>query len=213
MIFQLDRHEIWFPDPSLAEDDGLLALGGDLRTERLVMAYANGIFPWYSEETPILWYAPKQRFVLLPEELKISKNMRKFIRTSSYTITYDEAFADVIKNCASIPRPNQDDTWITPAMQSAYIELHAKGLASSVEIWHKEQLCGGLYGVICGKRKHIFCGESMFSIQPNTSKLALISLCLSKKFELIDCQIESEHLKSMGAKLISNKDYLNILNT
>lgn len=212
MLFHLDEHEIWFPDPSLAEEDGLLAFGGNLSTERLTLAYANGIFPWYNDDSPVLWYAPKKRFVLFPEEVKISKSMHRILRTSTYTITTDEAFADVIAKCARTPRPNQEGTWITSDMQEAYIALHAQGIASSIEVWHGRQLCGGLYGVICGKRRHVFCGESMFSLQPNTSKLALLTLCLSQKYELIDCQIESSHLKSMGARLIDNKDYLNILN-
>jgi len=213
MLFQLDNQDIWFPDPSLAEEDGLLAIGGDLRIERLQLAYAHGIFPWYSDETPILWYAPPERFVLFPKEIKISKSMRKIIRSSPYTVTYNQAFDRVIQCCAEVPRKEQTGTWITQDMQQAYIELHKQGAASSIEIWLDDELCGGLYGVICGHRAHVFCGESMFSVSPNTSKLALIYLCQLDTFELIDCQIASEHLRAMGAKNISNESYLKILHS
>ncbi|MEH6304550.1 leucyl/phenylalanyl-tRNA--protein transferase [Olivibacter sp. CPCC 100613] len=211
MLFQLNEDDYWFPSPSLAEEDGLLAIGGDLQTERLRCAYAQGIFPWYDESTPILWYAPPNRFVLFPQDLKISKSMRKEMRTNKYHITYNKAFAQVIHHCSSVPRKGQQGTWITEEMQKAYIKLHQEGFAMSVEVWEAEQLLGGLYGVVCGKRNHVFCGESMFSLVPNTSKLALTALCLSDQFELIDCQIESEHLKSMGAQFISAKSYYQLL--
>jgi len=213
VFFQLDEQEIWFPDPSLAESDGLLAVGGDLRIERLELAYEHGIFPWYDEETPILWYAPHNRFVLFPDELRISKSMRKTMKSGIFTVTCNEAFEEVIKGCAQTPRKEQSGTWITSDMQHAYINLHKKGRANSIEIWFENNLCGGLYGVVCGNRRHVFCGESMFSIMPNASKLALIYLCQLKKFELIDCQIDSEHLRSMGARNISSESYLEILHT
>ncbi|MDM8177309.1 leucyl/phenylalanyl-tRNA--protein transferase [Olivibacter sp. SA151] len=213
MLFQLNEEDFWFPDPLLAEEDGLLAIGGDLKTERLRCAYAQGIFPWYDESTPILWYAPPNRFILLPQDLRISKSMRKELRSNSYRITYNSAFAQVIRHCALTPRKGQQGTWITEDMQTAYINLHQEGFAMSVEVWKKEQLVGGLYGVICGKRNHVFCGESMFSLAPNASKLALIELCTSNRFELIDCQIESEHLRSMGAKVIPAKSYYQLLQT
>ncbi|GAA4803570.1 leucyl/phenylalanyl-tRNA--protein transferase [Olivibacter ginsenosidimutans] len=213
MLFSLDKHDLWFPDPSLADDDGLLAIGGDLRTERLKLAYANGIFPWYSDDTPILWFAPKERFVLFPTEVHISRSMRKFMRSSSFTITENQAFAEVIRNCAIQPRKGQRGTWITQDMQGAYLALHKRGIASSIEVWADGQLCGGLYGVICGNKKHVFCGESMFSVSPNASKLALIHLCHKHSFKLIDCQIASEHLQSMGARLISSENYLKLLHT
>ncbi|WP_134089697.1 leucyl/phenylalanyl-tRNA--protein transferase [Olivibacter sp. XZL3] len=211
MLFQLNEDDFWFPDPSLAEEDGLLAIGGDLRTERLLSAYATGIFPWYDDDTPILWYAPRKRFVLFPRELKISKSMRKEIKANRYQVTYNTCFDRVISLCASTPRKGQQGTWITREMQAAYIKLHEKGFAISTEVWRENQLAGGLYGVICGKREHIFCGESMFSLAPNASKIALINLCESDRFELIDCQIESEHLASMGAKTISAESYYQIL--
>lgn len=211
MLFQLNEDDFWFPDPSLAEEDGLLAIGGDLQTGRLRHAYSRGIFPWYDDSTPILWYAPPQRFVLFPNDLKISKSMRKEIRVNSYKVSYNTAFARVIQYCASSPRKGQQGTWITAAMQEAYINLHKEGFAMSVEVWKAEQLVGGLYGVICGKRKHVFCGESMFSHVPNASKIALIDLCKAQQFELIDCQIESEHLRSMGAKMIPAESYYQLL--
>lgn len=213
MLFQLDKNDLWFPDPALAEEDGLLAIGGDLSEQRLKLAYAHGIFPWYSEETPILWYSPPQRFVLFPDELKISKSTRKFISSTDYRITCNQAFEQVIQTCAMIPRKEQAGTWITTEMQEAYIQLNKIGIAHSIEIWKDNALCGGLYGIICGARHHVFCGESMFSFLPNASKLALIYLCKLNRFELIDCQIESDHLKKWGARFISNKTYLKILHS
>lgn len=211
MLFQLDENDIWFPDPSLADSDGLLAIGGDLSLARLEFAYNHGIFPWYDDQTPILWYAPHERFILFPNELNVSKSMRKIIRSSIFTVTYNRAFKDVITNCAKVKRSGQDGTWITKEMQDAYVNLNKEGIAISVDVWQNAQLCGGLYGVICGKKHHVFCGESMFSLLPNASKLALIYLCNLNKFELIDCQIESEHLKSMGARMISREHYQKIL--
>jgi leucyl/phenylalanyl-tRNA--protein transferase len=212
MLFQLDENDIWFPDPSLADSDGLLAIGGDLSLARLELAYNHGIFPWYDDQTPILWYAPHERFILFPNELTVSKSMRKIIRSSIFTVTYNRAFKDVITNCAKVKRSGQDGTWITKEMQEAYVNLNKEGIAISVDVWQNAQLCGGLYGVICGKKQHVFCGESMFSLLPNASKLALIYLCNLNKFELIDCQIESEYLKSMGARMISRERYQKILN-
>jgi len=212
MFYQLDDHDIWFPKPELADNDGLLAVGGDLRVERLRLAYAHGIFPWYSDETPILWYSPHQRFVLFPSELKISKSMRRLLKKHPYTITKNQAFSEVVAQCAKIERPGQLGTWITQDMQKAYTRLHEAGFASSIEVWQGQQLCGGLYGVICGSRNHVFCGESMFSTYPNTSKLALIYLCQTELYELIDCQVESAHLRSMGAKMINRKTYSTVLN-
>lgn len=211
MFFQLDDQDIWFPDPALAEPDGLLAIGGDLGKERLQLAYENGIFPWYNEESPILWYAPHERFVLFPSDLRISKSMRQIIRAENFTITHNTAFKEVIQYCAQVPRKGQEGTWITTDMQQAYIDLHHNGMAISIEVWYDGHLSGGLYGVICGVRKHVFCGESMFSLLPNTSKLALIHLCQLKQFELIDCQIDSKHLRAMGASTISRESYLKIL--
>ncbi len=207
MIFRLDER-LLFPEPSLAEEDGLLALGGDLSVDRLLLAYQNGIFPWYNNDTPILWYSPHGRFVLFPDELKISKSMKQVLRSRRFTITIDKSFEQVIEACAIAKREGQDGTWITDDMKKAYIDLHHQGHAHSVEVWEKDQLVGGLYGVAVGL---VFCGESMFSKVSNASKTALITLCQSGKYQLIDCQVHTEHLESMGARLISRKEYMNIL--
>lgn len=208
MIFRLDER-LLFPDPALAEDDGLLAVGGDLSTERLLLAYQNGIFPWYSEDEPILWFSPHERFVLYPDELVISKSMRKVLGSGQFKVTYNKCFADVIAACAKVPRPGQDGTWITSDMQQAYITLNQKGYAHSVEVWQHDELVGGLYGVAVGK---VFCGESMFSKKSNASKIALIHLCNTDKYRLIDCQVYTPHLESMGARMISRAEYLTALN-
>src|SRR6201995_341089 len=159
MIFRLDKRML-FPDPVLAEEDGLLAIGGDLSTERLLLAYRNGIFPWYSNDTPVLWYSPHERFVLFPPELKISKSMRQVLKSGKFEVTVDRCFAKVIAACSLTPRPGQDGTWITDEMRAAYLDLHQQGHAHSVEVWQNGELAGGLYGVQVGK---VFCGESMFS--------------------------------------------------
>ena len=207
MIFRLDKRII-FPNPSLAEEDGLLAVGGDLSTSRLLLAYHNGIFPWFNDDTPILWYSPHERFVLFPNELKVSKSMRQVLKSDRFTVTSDQNFADVIDACSSAGRKGQDGTWITDDMKQAYIRLHKEGHARSVEVWKDEKLVGGLYGVQVGE---VFCGESMFSKVSNASKVALISLCNTDKYKLIDCQVYTEHLESMGARMISREEYLRIL--
>jgi leucyl/phenylalanyl-tRNA--protein transferase len=207
MIFRLDER-ILFPNPELAEEDGLLAVGGDLSTGRLLQAYANGIFPWYSEDEPILWFSPHERFVLFPERLSISKSMRKVLRSGVFTVTTNQCFNDVVEACSSSPREGQDGTWITADMKAAYAELHRQGYAHSVEIWQQGQLVGGLYGVKVGE---VFCGESMFSRVSNASKTALIWLCQTGKYNLVDCQVYTEHLESMGAMMISREEYISIL--
>ncbi len=204
MIFRLDERLI-FPDPALAEEDGLLAIEGDLSAERLILAYQNGIFPWYSEDDPILWFAPHERFVLYPDELRISKSMRQIIRSNKFKVTFNQSFADVIRACADAKREGQDGTWITTEMQQAYINLHQLGVAHSVEVWLNDVLAGGLYGVEVG---NVFCGESMFSKVSNASKLALITLCQTCKYKMIDCQLHTEHLESMGARMISRDEYM-----
>jgi leucyl/phenylalanyl-tRNA--protein transferase len=209
MIFRLDER-LLFPEPGLAEPDGLLAVGGDLSTGRLLLAYQNGIFPWYSDDTPILWYSPHERFVLYPQELKISKSMRQLLRSGKFTITTDTCFNDVISACSTAPREGQDGTWITDDMKVAYNKLHAEGYAHSVEVWEHNELVGGIYGVQVG---HVFCGESMFSHVSNASKTALIHLCQSGQFELIDCQVHTDHLESMGAQMISRDQYMTVLKT
>ncbi|HEY8930891.1 MAG TPA: leucyl/phenylalanyl-tRNA--protein transferase [Mucilaginibacter sp.] len=207
MIFRLDER-LLFPDPELAEDDGLLAVGGDLSTERLLLAYRNGIFPWYGEDEPILWFSPHERFVLYPDGLKISKSMRRVLNSGIFEITVDERFGDVMAACSVIGRPGQDGTWITGDMIAAYTELHRQGHAHSVEVWHNDNLVGGLYGVQVG---NVFCGESMFSLASNASKTALIHLCKSGPYQLIDCQVYTPHLESMGARMISREIYMEAL--
>jgi leucyl/phenylalanyl-tRNA--protein transferase len=209
MIIQLSKDKIWFPAPELADEDGLLAIGGDLSVQRLLLAYRNGIFPWFSEGDPILWYAPQERFVLFPENLKVSSSMLKILRSGIFRITYDQAFIRVINACANSIRKDQKGTWITDNMKSAYIQLHNLGYAHSVEVWENDLLVGGLYGV---QINHVFCGESMFSNVSNASKAALIALCQNKNFKLIDCQVYTRHLESMGADFISLEEYLVCLN-
>jgi len=209
MIIQLSEDRIWFPSPELADEDGLLAIGGDLSAQRLLLAYRNGIFPWFSEGDPILWYAPHERFVLFPEKLKVSSSMHKILRSASFRITYDQAFTEVINACAISSRKGQAGTWITDTMKSAYIHLHDLGYAHSVEVWENDILVGGLYGV---QVNHVFCGESMFARVSNASKVALIYLCQNHHFNLIDCQVYTSHLDSMGADFISLEEYLALLN-
>lgn len=208
MIFRLDDNSTEFPPTSLADEDGLLAVGGDLGIDRLLKAYSNGIFPWYSEETPILWYAPHERFVIYPEELKVSKSMSKIMTKGEFSFTLNQDFEQVINQCASVQRKDQDGTWIIDEMQKAYINLHQQGYAHSIEVWQNDTLVGGLYGVLVGA---VFCGESMFSLVSNASKAALIHLCHDFDLKLIDCQIYSEHLASMGARLIDSEIFYNLL--
>ena len=202
--------EISFPDPLYCESD-CIAIGGSLSMERLYLAYTNGIFPWYNEGEEIHWYCPDPRFVLFLKEIIISKSMKKYFKRDIFKITYDKAFDQVIGQCQQINRNGQDGTWITKEMKQAYLELHKLELAHSVEVWDKKgQLVGGLYGVQIGK---IFYGESMFSLVSDASKFAFISLCkkLEKaNFNLIDCQVYTNHLASLGARYISKEVFLNL---
>jgi len=207
MIFRLDER-LLFPDPELAEPDGLLALGGDLSPERLLLAYQQGIFPWYSDDSPILWYSPHQRFVLYPQKLKISKSMQQVMRSGRFKITLDTCFDAVIKACSITERKDQDGTWITSDMINAYNELHRLGHAHSVEVWQNDELAGGLYGIRVGR---VFCGESMFSKASNASKAALAFLCQSTTYDMIDCQVHTQHLETMGAEMISRQEYMGML--
>ena len=207
MLFKLPDDDLIFPNPALAEEDGLLAIGGDLSMDRLLLAYSNGIFPWFSDGEPILWYAPHQRCVIYPDKIKISKSMKKVMRDETFKITIDKAFAEVIHNCASTPREGQEGTWITNEMQDAYINLHEHGFAHSVEVWLNEKLVGGLYGL---KINRVFCGESMFSHVSNASKAALILLSKTD-IDLIDCQLPNDHLLSLGAELIPQAVFMEIL--
>ena len=207
MIFRLDER-LLFPDPALAEPDGLLAVGGDLQTDRLLLAYQNGIFPWYSDDDPILWYSPHERFVLYPDELKVAKSMRQVLRSGKFRITNNQCFNEVIEACSAAERKGQDGTWITDDMKAAYNQLHAEGHAHSVEVWEQDELVGGFYGV---QVNSVFCGESMFSRVSNASKTALIWLCNSGVYKLIDCQVHTEHLESMGARMIGREEYMAML--
>ncbi|MBK0382008.1 leucyl/phenylalanyl-tRNA--protein transferase [Pedobacter sp. SD-b] len=207
MVYRLTK-ELVFPDPSLADEDGLLAVGGDLSPQRLMLAYQNGIFPWFGEGSPIFWYSPKERFVLYPADVKISKSMRQVLNSNRFKITLNKVFKEVIMACADAKREGQDGTWITPEMQEAYFKLYQMGYAHSVEVWENEVLVGGLYGVFVNK---VFCGESMFSKKSNTSKLALIWLCKNTNIDLIDCQVHSSHLERMGAKLMDRRSFFEYL--
>ena len=198
--------DLRFPSHEMANEDGVLALGGDLSVKRLVLAYSNGIFPWFNEGEPIVWYSPRKRMVLFPEELKVSKSMKQIIRKAHFRITENNAFKEVIFSCRHIQRRDQLGTWITDDMEDAYIHLHDKGLAKSIEVWYQDKLVGGLYGVDLGNG--IFCGESMFSAMSNASKLAFIYLAQKKAYTLIDCQIYNEHLSSMGAREIQRAEFL-----
>lgn len=196
-----------FPDPALADDDGLLAQGGDLRPERLLLAYRNGIFPWYSEGRPILWWSPSPRFALLPEALHVGRSLRKSIARAPFRLTLDTAFEEVMRRCGRAPRPGQHGTWITRAMLAAYAELHRMGVAHSVEAWAGERLVGGLYGVALGG---VYFGESMFADVDDASKIAFVALVEQLQrwqFELIDCQVHTHHLERFGARMFSRPEW------
>jgi len=205
--YQLDD-ELWFPPIEAAEDYGLLAVGGDLSAERLLLAYSLGIYPWYNPDEPILWWSPDPRCVLFPSELHISRSMRKFMRKKLYRVSIDEAFERVIYWCRRLRKESDGSgTWITPEMEKAYINLHQLGFAHSVECWDGDELVGGIYGVCLG---FLFCGESMFSRRPNASKLVLIQLVKKLEelgFELLDCQQTTDHLLSLGATEISRREF------
>ena len=196
-----------FPEMSHADDDGLLAYGGDLSPETLLLAYKNGIFPWYNEDEPILWWSPNPRSVIFIEEIKISKSMRKFLKKDLFTVTFDKCFEEVICACGDV----RDETWISEKFVETYTKLYDMGIAHSVEVWRGERLVGGLYGLSLGK---MFFGESMFSIETNSSKIALIKLCeylKEKDYYVVDCQVHNSHLESMGAREIERSEFLKIL--
>jgi leucyl/phenylalanyl-tRNA--protein transferase len=200
--------ELTFPDYKYATKEGIIALGGDLSWERLLYAYKNGIFPWFSEDDPIVWYCPSKRMVLFPDELKVSKSMLKIINKNEFIITENKVFEAVIYNCKNIDRKDGLGTWITDDMQQAYINLHNKGIAKSIEVWFDDKLVGGLYGL---EINGIFCGESMFSHISNASKIAFIYLANSTHYKLIDCQVYNNHLASLGAREIERDLFLEIL--
>ncbi|MDG2140486.1 MAG: leucyl/phenylalanyl-tRNA--protein transferase [Gammaproteobacteria bacterium] len=204
----LESEKVGFPprEIALSEPNGLLAAGGALSIEWLIQAYAKGIFPWYEPGHPILWWTPNPRLILIPGAFRVSRSLKKLIRNHKYRILFDNNFSEVIYQCGRVRRESAG-TWITPEMESAYIDLHNSGYAHSVEVWSEGALVGGLYGVALGK---VFFGESMFSVENNTSKLALFYLTLELKkqgFELIDCQIHSDHLSTLGAVNISRKEF------
>lgn len=206
-IYKLSK-ELIFPDPLKAED-GVLAIGGDLSPERLLLAYSNGIFPWYNEGEPIIWHAPDPRFVLFPENFYCSKSLKRLIKQEKYTFKVDTNFEAVIQNCKQIFREDQDGTWITNEMEKAYINLHELGFAHSIEVYNQEnKLVGGLYGIKLGD---VFFGESMFHLESNTSKLAFYHLVSHFQLKLIDCQVYTEHLESLGADDISLSRFLDLL--
>lgn len=211
-MYLLDN-DIWFPDPNLYHpESGIVAVGGDLSTERLSLAYSLGIFPWYNEGEEILWWSPDPRFVLFPNELKVSKSMKKILRDQIFDFTENQCFEEVIRNCSEIKRKGQDGTWIIEEMIEAYLKLHKIGKVKSIEVWQNGTLVGGFYGIDLG---HIFCGESMFSKVSNASKAGFINFVLKNqdKHQLIDCQVYSEHLESLGAREIPKNEFLEILLT
>jgi len=198
-----------FPDVTKASEDGLLAIGGDLSAKRLLNAYQNGIFPWFEDDNTILWWSPDPRFVLFPKDLKVSKSMKQVIRYTDFVVTVNKDFNAVIAACAAAKRPGQDDTWITNGMIEAYTNLHQLGYAKSIEVWLDNTLVGGLYGVDLGNG--VFCGESMFTKVSNASKVGFISFIQNTNYKLIDCQVYTNHLESLGAIDISRDQFLKYL--
>jgi leucyl/phenylalanyl-tRNA--protein transferase len=209
-VYQLPDEPV-FPRPDLAEENGLLAIGGDLSIKRLITAYASGIFPWYSEGQPILWWSPDPRMVLFPDKFKRHKNLRRTVEKKTFTCTFDREFEQVIDHCSQVERKEQTGTWITEEMKKAYIALHKAGFAHSVEVYDQGELAGGLYGVSLGG---VFFGESMFHLKTDASKVALwhlVDFSLQHKIKLIDAQQNTEHMKSLGAEIIPREKFLFLL--
>lgn len=209
MFLLTDKLE--FPPVQSANAEGLLAVGGDLSPERLLLGYQNGIFPWFNEDSLILWWSPDPRMVLFPNKIKISKSMRKVLGNDQFRITCNTQFEDVLNQCSTIERQGQEGTWITNKMKTAYLQLNKIGIAKSYEVWESDVLVGGLYGVDLG---HVFCGESMFSAVSNASKFAFIKLAQElqqKEYKLVDCQFHTTHLKSLGAEEISRVEFMKLL--
>ena len=203
--------ELYFPPVSQASPEGIVAIGGDLSPERLMLAYRSGIFPWFEDDEPILWWSPPERMVLFFDELRVTKSMRNILNRDTFKITFNTAFEEVIANCRDIKRDGQPGTWITPDMTAAYTKLHKMGFAKSVEVWQDGELVGGLYGIDLG---NIFCGESMFSKVSNASKVAFITLAAQLEragYRVLDCQVHNDHLESLGAREIHREDFLKIL--
>ena len=203
--------KLWFPPPQKAMEDGLLAIGGDISVARLLLAYRSGIFPWYNDDTP-LWWHPNPRFILYPNEIKISKSMKQILAKNTFQFTINTAFKEVITNCKNANRKEQDGTWINENIINVYTQLHQQGFAFSAEAWYNKKLVGGLYGIKMG---NIFFGESMFSYQSNASKFAFIKYVeqlVKEGVVLIDCQIYTEHLESLGAVMMKRNEFMKILN-
>lgn len=203
--------DLYFPPVSEADEEGILAIGGDLSPERLQLAYKSGIFPWFNEGEPIIWWSPDPRMVLFPDELIVSKSMRNILNRKQFKVTFNQNFKDVISNCQKIKREGQEGTWISNEMIDAYCVLHAQGIAKSVEVWQDEVLVGGLYGI---DLDHVFCGESMFSKVSNASKVAFIALVNYLKegsYKLLDCQVYNSHLESLGCREIDREEFMFIL--
>ena len=204
---------LYFPPVYEASSEGILAVGGDLSPERLLLAYKSGIFPWFNPGEPILWWAPKTRMVLYFDELMVSKSMRNILNRNTFTVTFNQNFSEVISNCSSVKREGQQGTWISQEMSEAYCKLNELGIAKSVEVWQNNELVGGLYGIDLGS---VFCGESMFSKVSNASKVAFISLANQLKnenYKLLDCQVYNEHLDSLGCREIDRDDFMKLLNS
>ncbi len=203
--------ELFFPPVSNANLDGILAIGGDLSPERLLLAYKSGVFPWFEAGEPIIWWSPNPRMVLFLDELVVSKSMRNILNRNIFKVTFNQNFRDVISNCQQVKRDGQNGTWITNDMIEAYCKLNEMGIAKSVEVWQNDELVGGLYGIDLG---HVFCGESMFSKVSNASKVAFIALVEKLKkehYQLLDCQVYNEHLESLGCREIPRTDFMQIL--
>jgi len=209
-VFLLPEEPI-FPPVDEAEPDGLIAIGGDLSVERLLEAYAHGIFPWFIHENEVYWYSPDPRMILIPDQFRVSDSLRRIIKSNRFKVTFDSVFEQVILGCATVPRPGQDGTWIGQEFIDAYVTLYKKGFAHSIEVFYQGLLVGGLYGVSLG---NAFFGESMFYSMNNASKVAihaLVERCRAHGFSFIDCQVETLHLTGLGASLISRKDYMQLL--
>ena len=202
------NEKLFFPNVETANLDGVVALGGDLSVKRLVLAYQSGIFPWFNYGEPIVWYSPPMRMVLFSNHFKLSKSLNQILKKGIYTVTKNKSFKQVIKNCKEVSRLGQEGTWITDSMEKAYNELHLQGYAKSIEVWKGEKLVGGLYGIEIGS---VFCGESMFSLESNTSKIAFETLVQHSDYKLIDCQVYNDHLASLGAIEIPRQVFLEIL--
>jgi leucyl/phenylalanyl-tRNA--protein transferase len=203
--------DIYFPPVEEASYEGVLAIGGDLSIERLLLAYRNGIFPWFNEDEPVLWWAPPERMVVAPSIYKVSKSIRNLLNQNKFSVTFNQNFKEVILGCQKIDRPGQEGTWLSDDFVKSYTKLHEMGIAKSVEVWQKDELVGGLYGVDLG---HVFCGESMFSKVPNASKVAFIHLAKQLElanYKLLDCQVHNNHLESLGCIEIEREEFLAIL--